>query len=243
MALPVYDVLPPICVRLVVCALCASVALAAAATPAAGRRAGPVCGPASARTLAQSPRIRVYQVWDTHNRLLFSDYACVSGRLRPMLLARNTSGGPDIGQGDEVAAVNGWFVAIAVEDAGSTDEPGNGAGVGSFNLRHGTHRVLATADGGNCQMGWQGLSAPCVTAVVRSLVVSGRSGAIAWIAGEEEETVDGNFLPGQNVVHRTDRRGTAVLDHSASIHAHSLGLDGSSLMWLHGRTRRHAGLR
>jgi hypothetical protein len=198
--------------------LATAVALAACGASAAGSSsaAGPVCGPASAHTLAMSRQARVYSSGG-------SAFACSVGKASIRLGSRQSCiGTPLIGP----VTVTGALAAYGSETCG-VDTGSTLVIVRRLTDGHELCGVPATGPGG-----------PESYQAVESVVLKG-DGAVAWIGtghslGARHRLTD---------VWRADRHGTTRLDSGLAIQVHSLRLKGSTVRWRNGAETRSAALR
>ena len=188
---------------------------AAAARSAAGT-AAPVCGPASARTLAASPRARIYDAAHTV-------YGCAaSGHGRWRL---GTDGVCNTTQRIGVAAVSGVAAAYAATSCG--------VDTGSTQIvvrRLDTGATLATHAAARAAFPESFTSA--------SAVVVEPGGAVAWIGHVT------SIVRHSSVTAVYAARGSLVrrLDTGSAIGATSLRLRGTTVSWRHGTAERSARL-
>jgi hypothetical protein len=191
-------------------------ALVAGASSAAHPSA-PVCGPASAKTLAASHAARVYGSghWV---------YGCAAGAGRTYRLGqRPTCIGP--------ARIAPVMVTGTLAGYGS-ERCGVDTGSAEIVVRRLTDgKTLARLPATTTSVGAESYQS------VTALVLNG-AGAVAWIAVNRSIIGSGMAIE----VRKHDATGSALLDSGAGIQTASLQRHGSQLTWRHGGQLRHARL-
>lgn len=194
------------------------IAAAACGSSAAAPTAAAPCGPASAKTLVQDGRARIYSRDG-------GVYGCANGHQHVYVLGRAGLGRP--GQGRV------GLVALAGVDAGYSLSQ---MGVDTIS----TQVVVRRLDSGRTIRDLSAVTGrvgPEFFESVTGLVVKS-DGAVAWIAKAGSIIRHGSTIE----VDRADRRGEANLDGSAHDALRSLALRGSQLSWRHGAAIRTAQL-
>jgi hypothetical protein len=181
------------------------------------RPTSPVCGPASAKTLAASHTARVY---GTSHWV----YGCAAGVGRTYRLGQRPTcnGAPRIAPVVVTGTLAGYGSERCGVDTGSAE-------VVVRRLTDG--KTLTRLPATTTSVGGEFYQS------VTALVLTG-DGAVAWIA------VNRSIIRSRVAieVHKHDATGSALLDSGAGIQTASLRRRGSELTWRHGAQLRHARL-